>query len=161
MRQSKKEKQGLVKKIIEEHEISSQTQLAEELAKCNAHVDQSTLSRYIREMNLVKVPHGLGKSIYQIQPQATATSIRIFQSRIADNVTGMTYSEDVILIKTIPGEALSLARVLDEAQLESVLGTVAGYDTILVLVDGKRNTKKVFTIFEKARKMKLESELNK
>lgn len=151
----KKARQQIIKSIIEQKDISTQFELVQELAKKGIPVNQPTLSRDLREMNVVKAPKGLGKFVYQMGKLAETVNTDIFKSKFMNIVTDIVYTGNLILVKTPLGEAQGVARAIDNALIEHVLGTVGGDDTIIIVVDKAANVKKVLKIFEAARQGKL------
>jgi len=152
MKLSKKERQALIKKIIEEKDISTQFELMSELLKRHIDINQPTLSRDLREMHLIKAPKGLGKFVYQTSSAAPSIDLDEFQSKIKAYVEDVLLSGNIVLLKTPLGESPAVARAIDSAMLESVLGTVAGDDTIILVIDKQSNTKKVAKLIDNARK---------
>ena len=152
MKLSKKERQSLIKKIIEEKDIGTQFELMSELIKKHIDINQPTLSRDLREMHLIKAPKGLGKFVYQTSSAAPSIDLDEFQSKIKAYVQDVLYSGNIVLLKTPLGESPAVARAIDSAMLESVLGTVAGDDTIILVIDRPSNTKKVAKLIDNARK---------
>ena len=94
-------------------------------------VTQSTVYRDIKELHLVKIPDGDGYR-YAIPNAAAANRDQEKLRRIMkESVIDINYSENIIVIKTLPGGAQSVASGIDSYKLEGLLGTVAGDDTIL------------------------------
>ncbi|MBQ7480075.1 MAG: arginine repressor [Selenomonadaceae bacterium] len=131
-------RQAKIKEIIEHEVIETQEDLAEALCRHHIEVTQATVSRDIKELMLIKVPTGDGHSRYA--PPAgknvafsKARMARLFQ----DSVTGLDSSENIIVVKTLPGTANAVASVLDYAKWPEVIGTVAGDDNIIVVVKPK------------------------
>jgi len=134
----KSTRHALIKDIIEAQVVETQEELAEALRNNNIKVTQATVSRDIKEMMLVKVPTGDGRYRYAAPRQEA----RIFnKDRIArlfrDNVVGVDSSENLVVVKTLPGSAGTVAAGLDQAQWPEVIGTIAGDDNILVVIKPK------------------------
>lgn len=134
----KSTRHALIKDIIEAQVVETQEELAEALSNNNIKVTQATVSRDIKEMMLVKVPTGDGRYRYAAPRQEA----RIFnKDRIArlfrDNVVGVDSSENLVVVKTLPGSAGTVAAGLDQAQWPEVIGTIAGDDNILVVIKPK------------------------
>jgi transcriptional regulator of arginine metabolism len=143
----KKVRQQKIRQLIETKEISTQGQLVNELQKCNIPVTQATLSRDLREIGVIKVTKGLGEYVYKISDE-TASSERELKNKFLNFVREIKETGNLILIKTPPGEAQAVARVIDLAEIEHILGTVAGDDTILVVVDDVEDAKKIKKKFQ-------------
>jgi len=137
---TKKIRQQRIRELIESKEISTQEQLVAELLKYNIPVTQATLSRDLREIGVVKMLKGLGDYIYKIADQ-TSGSERELRNKFINFVWDIKETGNLILIKTPPGEAQGVARVIDLADMEHILGTIAGDDTLLIIIDNLQNTK--------------------
>ena len=127
-----------IKDIIETAVIETQEDLAEALRHQHIDVTQATVSRDIKELMLVKVPTGDGHYRYAYPMEK---NMAFSQNRMArmfqDSVVGMDYSENIIVLKTLPGAANAVASSLDYANWPEIIGTVAGDDNILVVVKPK------------------------
>ena len=134
----KSRRHELIKKIIGEEIIETQEALAEALRSRHMRVTQATISRDIKELFLIKVPAGGGRYRYAISPHET---VRFSEGRMKrlfkDNVILCDHSENIVLVKTIPGAAATVAAALDAADWQEIIGTVAGDDSIFVLVKPK------------------------
>jgi transcriptional regulator of arginine metabolism len=136
---SKNARQGRILEIVRKQRIGSQEMLSSILLKEGVDVTQSTLSRDIRELGLVKIRGG-----YQISGELnTALPNEALRRSFEQFVIRAGISGNMIMIRTSPGNAHSIAVVLDAAQWPEVLGTVAGDDTVFVLLRNSRFGKKV------------------
>ena len=127
-----------IKDIIENNVIETQEDLADALRRQHIAVTQATVSGDIKELMLVKVPYGSGKYRYAFPMENNPVFSKNRMTRMfQDSVTGMDYSENIIVIKTLPGTANAVASILDYAKWSDVIGTVAGDDNILVVVKPK------------------------
>ena len=138
-----------IKEIIEREIIETQEDLAEALHRHHIEVTQATVSRDIRELMLVKVPTGDGRSRYASPMDKTVVFSKSRISRLfQDSVIGMDFSENIIVIKTLPGAANVVASALDYAKWPEIIGTVAGDDNIIVVVKPKEAVAKVIKRME-------------
>ena len=129
---------AVIKKIIEQEVIETQEDLADALRAQRIKVTQATVSRDIKELMLIKVPTGDGRYRYASPMQnALLFTEERMQRLFQDTVTGCDYSENIIVVKTLPGGANTVASALDHAKWPEILGTVAGDDNILVVVKPK------------------------
>jgi transcriptional regulator of arginine metabolism len=136
---SKKARQSIILKTIGKRVIRSQEELSSFLAGEGVEATQATLSRDVRELGLVKV-RGSYQAPGAIQPGPSTDSVR---RALEQFVIGTGASGNIVMIKTTPGNAHSIGAVLDAAQWPEVLGTVAGDDTIFVLLRNRSSGKKV------------------
>lgn len=122
--------------IINSKEIETQEELAEELKRCGMDVTQATVSRDIKELKLIKVLSNSGKYKYvAITPEQNFLSnklVNIFSQTVlyVENV------ENMVIIKTITGSASAAAEAIDSLNFEEIAGTIAGDNTIFIVVRG-------------------------
>lgn len=127
-----------IRDIIGRQAIETQDELAEALRQMHIDVTQATVSRDIKELMLIKVPIGDGRYRYAYPASKDALfSNKRMERLFQDSVTGMDFSENIIVVKTLPGTANAVASALDHAGWPDILGTVAGDDSILVIVKPK------------------------
>jgi transcriptional regulator of arginine metabolism len=136
---SKKVRQTRILETIGKRIIRSQEELSSFLAKEGVEATQATLSRDIRELGLIKV-RGNYQSPGEISSGPSTDNLRraFEQFVIRTGISG-----NIVMIKTSPGNAHSIGAVLDAAQWPEVLGTVAGDDTVFVLLRNSRSGQKV------------------
>ena len=135
-----------IKKIIENHIIETQEELAEALCKESIKVTQATVSRDIKELMLIKVPVGEGRYRYAFPVESNSAFLQPRMERIfQDSVVGMDHSENIVVIKTLPGTAQAVAAAIDNSKWPDIIGTVAGDDNILVVVKPMDAVSKVMT----------------
>ena len=136
---SKRARQGRILEVTRYQQIRSQEELALVLRQEGIDVNQATLSRDIREIGLVKVRGG-----YQLSGEAhSSPPDEILRRTFKQYVIRTGASGNIVMIKTSPGNAHSVGVVLDAAQWPEVLGTVAGDDTIFILLRSGRLGRKV------------------
>jgi transcriptional regulator of arginine metabolism len=136
---SKKARQGIILEITRKRPVRSQEELASLLKREGSAVTQSTLSRDIRELGLVKV-RGSYRGAGEMQ---TSPPDEIIRRAFEQFVIRTGVSGNIVMVKTSPGNAHSVGVVLDAAQWPEVLGTVAGDDTVFVLLRSGRSGRKV------------------
>jgi transcriptional regulator of arginine metabolism len=119
-------RQGQILKIIRAQEIYTQEELARELQAVGIPATQVTLSRDIRELGLVKTATG-----YSRMPVENAGPT--LSDVVGEYLQDIRIAQNQLVLKTSPGHASSLAVVLDREELDEVVGTLAGDDTVLVI----------------------------
>lgn len=120
--------------IIEKKEIETQEELSEELRKIGLNVTQATVSRDIKELRLIKVLSKSGKYKYAtLKSQDQAMSDRLIRL-FKESILTIESAGNLIVLKTITAAAQAAASAIDAANIEGVVGTVAGDDTILVVI---------------------------
>lgn len=123
---SKSFRQGQIQKLIRAKSISTQEDLAQELKKLGIAATQVTLSRDIRDLGLVKTPEGYR----QIAAEEAGPHLASLASEF---VRDIRLAQNLVVLKTSPGNANSVAVALDDEEWAEVVGTLAGDDTILVI----------------------------
>jgi transcriptional regulator of arginine metabolism len=119
-------RQGQILRILRNKEIYTQEELARELCAVNIRTTQVTLSRDIHDLGLVKTAEG-----YRILP--TEESGPKLADVVDEFMQDIRVAQNLVVVRTSPGNANSLAIAIDKEELEEVVGTVAGDDTILVI----------------------------
>lgn len=122
---NKSYRQGQILKLIEQKHITTQEQLARELARVGIRATQVTLSRDLRELGLVKTATGY----HQVEP-SSGPDLGIIAGEFLRDIR---VAQNLIVLTTSPGNANSLAAALDGAGWPEIVGTIAGDDTILVV----------------------------
>ncbi|MGH9584240.1 MAG: arginine repressor [Bryobacteraceae bacterium] len=119
-------RQGQILNVIRAKEIYTQDELARELSRLGIQATQVTLSRDIRELGLVKTAEGYRRLAAEPPGPALADVVNeyLLDIRVAQNL---------VILRTSPGNASTLAVALDREPLEEVVGTIAGDDTVLVI----------------------------
>ena len=136
---TKKARQGRILEIVRKRSVRSQEELSSILSTENVPVTQSTLSRDIRELGLIKA-RGKYQSPEDKLPPAQNEYLR---RALEQYVLSTGVSGNIVVVKTSPGNAHSVGVVLDAAQWPEVMGTIAGDDTIFVLAQNGRAGKKI------------------
>jgi len=129
-------RQNRILEIIKEQEVETQQQLADILNSEGFEVTQATVSRDIKKLNLIKQPRN-GKSCYKATPTPEETSNSKFRKIMKDIIVSVDSSENMIVIKTLPGCAGPASEAIDMQNDSNILGTIAGENTIFVVVRSK------------------------
>ncbi len=136
---NKKFRQGQIQKIIRSRNIHTQEELAEALQAAGIHATQVTLSRDIRELGIIKTPQGYRERQALEGAPAADDARRAVEEFLRD----VRLANNLLVLKTDPGNANPLAVALDRAPWPEIVGTIAGDDTVLVISDGDRSAKKL------------------
>ena len=129
----KKERHDLVRELVQTHRVTSQETLREILAGQGVDVAQATLSRDIRELRLLKVPDADGGMHYSLPPEAWDNAPPIMRL-LPTLFVGAEGSGNLLVVKTLVGGAQAVAEAIDWEEWPEVLGTLAGDDTILIIL---------------------------
>lgn len=133
----KSKRQKLIMEIIENEFIDTQESLQRALERYGYKVTQATVSRDIKELNLIKSVDASGE--YKYCPPANKNLFSAFAggidiSIISNAVVSVDYALNTVVIKCHTGMAQGVCARLDNSQIEKALGTIAGDDTIFVLM---------------------------
>ena len=130
----KRSRQAKILEIIEEFEIGTQDELIAKLAEYGIKATQTTISRDIRELKLIKGPTGMGTYKY-VAPKAHSVSVApIHNTALTAALVGIDCSQNIVVVKTHSGMANAVAICIDHLSISDVLGSVAGDDTIIIVV---------------------------
>jgi transcriptional regulator of arginine metabolism len=135
--QNKSDRQLAIRHIITEGRISSQEMLLDLLKQKGFNLTQATLSRDLKLMQVAKVADGLDGYLYMMPGGIRTPELNRDPDRInflADGFRGISFSGNLSVIRTLPGYASSIAAVIDNAAPWEIIGTIAGDDTILVIL---------------------------
>ncbi|NLO22112.1 MAG: arginine repressor [Syntrophomonadaceae bacterium] len=133
--------------IISKERIATQEELCEALKTRNFDVTQATVSRDIKELQLIKIPDLEGYRYSLPDNTALKNSYERMKRIFQDSVVNIDHSENIVVIKTLPGAAQSVASMIDTSGLNRIIGTVAGDDTILVVVKPVQAVQEVMAEF--------------
>jgi len=120
--------------IIGSREIETQEELADALKKEGFDVTQATVSRDIKNLKLIKMQSGNGKSKYVVSTGEQKNIIDRLSNILANTVLSVENVDKMVVIKTITGSAPITAEAIDNLESADIAGTVAGDNTIFILV---------------------------
>ncbi len=130
----KKERQFVIKQIIQEERIANQEILLKRLHERGFKTTQATLSRDLHNMGIVRVPTADGYQ-YSISEEEGGHS---FRKVVGMEVLGVYFNESTVIVRTITGRAKGVALFIDQLKHQHILGTVAGENAILVIPDSSK-----------------------
>jgi transcriptional regulator of arginine metabolism len=145
----KARRQSTIVEIIHRSSVRSQEQLRRSMRAAGFDVTQATLSRDIRDLGLVK---GGADGAYQaplIQQRTPQNGQSLLHRAAADYLTRVDRVQQLVVLRTGPGQAQLLGVAIDSAQLPEVVGTLAGDDTILVIARDARRARALVKRFER------------
>lgn len=129
----KKDRHNAILQLIKEREISTQEELTDSLINLGFEVSQSTVSRDINELNLIKTENKNKKTIY-VQAESTLTTLPINKiNMFKESVLSIETANNIIVIKTLSGHANAVAYIVDELDFPQILGSVAGDDVVILV----------------------------
>ncbi len=132
----KTQRQHLVARLIESNVVANQQGLVDLLASEGVMATQATVSRDLEDLGAIKVRMPGGESAYAIPalPKEQRAPEDHLRRVFGDWVVEVANSDNLVVVRTPPGSAHVVASALDRSGLDGILGTVAGDDTILIVV---------------------------
>lgn len=144
----KEQRQSKILSLIQKNEIGTQEDLAMSLENEGFHVTQATVSRDIRELKLTKVAVKSGGQKYvalaNVEQQVSEKVIRVFR----DAFVSIDYAGNTIVIRTLIGMGNAVAAAVDAFNIQEIIGTLAGDDTIFCLVKHEDHIEAVINQFK-------------
>lgn len=143
----KSDRQNLIRKIVNNQHIHTQEELADALSSQGMNVTQATVSRDIKEMHIVKVLSDDGYYRYAITDKEDRGKNDRLIRILSDSVINMDSAGNLIVIHTLSGSAHVAGEAIDSLNWPEVVGTIAGDNTILVIVRTPEDVNKVLRDF--------------
>ncbi len=141
----KKNRQEKLLELITEYEIETQDDLIARLRESGYNVTQATVSRDIRELQIVKMATGHGTYRYAIPKPTEPAKAVSFSTALIDSITGSKSAGNIVVLKTYPGLASAVAGGIDRMNIDWILGCVAGDDTIFIVTEDAESAKTLST----------------
>lgn len=149
----KNQRQKKILELIEKYDIETQGELTQLLEKNGIAATQATVSRDIKELRLIKVSTA-GSSDVKYKYAANNLSSEIdsrlgnrFKNILSETVVTVKYAVNIVVLKTYAGMAQGAAAVIDALEVPTLIGSVAGDDTVIIVMasedDAKDFTKKL------------------
>ena len=137
--QSKSTRLEVIKMIVSSQEVGTQEELLLELEKAGFPITQATLSRDLRQLRIVKGHNDAGLQIYMLPEQRRYQRVSDTRMTVQQinrlGALSIKFSQNLAVIRTPPGHASHVAYDIDNAQIEEILGTIAGDDTVLIVLN--------------------------
>lgn len=142
-----------IRLIISEQDIKNQDQLLQVLNSKGYSVTQATLSRDLKKMKISKVANTYGDYLYVLPNHAilqkkSGSTEETVMNQPRYGFVSLNFSGNMAVIKTKPGYASSLAYDVDNHNLPGVLGTIAGDDTLLIVLAEGANRMEIKRLLE-------------
>ncbi|HLE71014.1 MAG TPA: arginine repressor [Vicinamibacteria bacterium] len=129
MAPDRKRRQEAILSLIRDKPIRNQNELLEGLERSGVSLTQSTLSRELKTLGIGKAPDGRGGYRYVAGAAAGEGPL----APVAAFVLSLESAKNFVVVKTPPGNAMGVARAIDEVEWPEIMGTIAGDDTILII----------------------------
>ena len=140
-------RQNKILELISKTEIETQEKLAALLREEGFEVTQATISRDIKDLQLIKVLAPSGRYKYAVSTQQDAPISERFIKIFRETITSFASAQNLIVIKTLSGCGPAAGEAIDCIDLPHVVGSVAGDNTLLLVVDKEENVEDILSIF--------------
>lgn len=130
----KNSRQKKILELIDKYDIDTQELMIEKLKEAGINATQTTISRDIRELKLIKGISATGVYKYIFPASKREAVAPVLNSSLTESVTEIEAAGNIVVVKTYPGMANALAVCVDSLEKPHIVGSVAGDDTILLVV---------------------------
>jgi transcriptional regulator of arginine metabolism len=122
-----------IREIIANNDIETQDELVDSLRGSGFNVTQATVSRDIKELHLVKVPMMDGRYKYSLPADQRFNPLQKLKRALIDSFVGIDSANNILVMKTLPGNANAVGALIDNLDWDEILGTICGDDTCLII----------------------------
>ena len=129
---NKYERQGVILRLVQERELATQSEVADALRDQGYDAVQTTVSRDIAQLGLVKVRAGSGRLVYAMPGAVDLDRLSELTSALRRWAISLTPSANLLVVHTPSGYASALSEAIDGAHLSDVAGSIAGENTIMI-----------------------------
>lgn len=143
-------RQSKIIELISKYDIETQEELADRLMQDGYNVTQATVSRDIRELKLTKVAVDGGVQKYIVLQKTEPAMGEKYTRVLRDGFVSMDMAQNILVVKTVPGMAMAVAAALDALHMNSIVGCIAGDDTVMCAV---RSSEETIMVMEKLSKI--------
>lgn len=138
-------RQHLIRSLISQERIHTQDQLQDRLRDNGIEVTQATLSRDIKDLNLVKINNN-GTSYYQAVSLPNNNLEQRLRFYMEDSLLAMRVVQNQVILKSLPGQAQAFGAILDNMALSSIVATICGDDVCLIICEDPQQAQTTFQI---------------
>jgi transcriptional regulator of arginine metabolism len=136
-----------IREIIANNEIETQDDLVDELKNAGYNVTQATVSRDIKELHLVKVPLIDGRYKYSLPADQRFNPLQKLRRNLMDAFVRVDAAGHLLVMKTLPGNAMAIGALIDHLEWDEILGTICGDDTLLIICKTPEDTEAISNRF--------------
>lgn len=144
----KEKRQKMICSLIRKHNIETQSQLADLLGKSGFTVTQTTVSRDIKELKLIKVLADDGISYKYTLSEQNIINEKKYTEIFEKQVLRAFCSDTMVVVRTHSGAAALVGQAVDALDDDAVLGTIAGYDTVFIATKNTESAEKLYDIIK-------------
>lgn len=132
-----------IREIITGSIVETQEELVDALREAGLQVTQATVSRDIKELQLIKVPAEEGRYRYSLPQEQRMNPIHKLKRALADHFLHIDSTDNLVVMKCLPGTANAIGAMIDNMEWTEVMGTICGDDTILIICRSKEQSGEV------------------
>lgn len=129
-----------IRDIITNNDIETQDELVDHLKNAGYNVTQATVSRDIKELHLVKVPLMDGRYKYSLPADQRFNPLQKLKRSLMDAFVRIDHAGHLLVMKTLPGNAMAIGALIDNLDWEEIVGTICGDDTCLIICRTEEET---------------------
>jgi len=139
----KQDRQRLIRQLLSSQDIERQEDFVRLLEEQNIHVTQATISRDIKEMQLVKVPAASGGYRYNMPIQKTLDTKKKLKRTLQDAYVSIAAQGKDVIIKVLPGNGPTMSALIDQMNYDFVFGTIGDDQTVLAICTNDEGSQKL------------------
>jgi transcriptional regulator of arginine metabolism len=129
-----------IREILANQVIETQDDLVNALRSAGFQVTQATVSRDIKDLHLIKIPLDNGKYKYSMPTEQRFNPLQRLKRALTDHFSSIDYTENLVVLKCMPGTANAIGSIIDNMEWSEVMGTICGDDTILIICRTKEHS---------------------
>jgi transcriptional regulator of arginine metabolism len=129
----KGQRQLKIRELITTQDIDTQDELVAALRDHGFHATQATVSRDIKELQLVKVSRLDGRYKYSLPSDPRYNPLLKLKRALHDYFSSVDYANNLVVLKSLPGTANTLGELIDNLNWPTVMGTICGDNTVLII----------------------------
>lgn len=141
-------RQNKVLELISKYEIETQEKLCQLLKNAGFNVTQATVSRDIKELQLVKTLSPSGKYRYALSTSNEGPINDRFVKIFKETIMKVSHSGNMVLVKTLSGCGPAAGEAIDSLNIPHTIGSIAGDNTVLIIADDAENVPEILESFE-------------
>ncbi len=146
----KYQRQAKILELIKNNDVETQEGLTELLNAEGFNITQATVSRDIKELRLTKIVSKNGRYCYSASHNKEGLIYDRFKKLFRNAVLSIKHSGNTVVVKTLEGSANAAAAAIDAQEIEGIMGTVAGDDTIFIITEGEAISAKIVEVFKES-----------
>jgi len=132
-----------IRELITGQIIETQEELVEALGDAGLQVTQATVSRDIKELQLIKVPAEDGRYRYSLPQEQRMNPLHKLKRALVDHYVHIDFTDNLVVMKCLPGSANTICALIDNMEWNEVMGTICGDDTILIICRTKSQSEDI------------------